>query len=154
MTVNHADTELLVHLGSVAAQADPVPDLVLEMARLAWTTRALDAELLELVEQSTGVPVGVRSTALQPRVLTFEGGDLLLDLQVERVDGAVRLVGQVMPFPLDGGTVTVEQPDGTVVTADVDDLGGFTADGLGDQLLRVRVELVGQRPFATTWFTA
>lgn len=154
MTVSHADEDLLVHLGSVAAQADPVPNLVLALARLAWTTRALEAELLELVEQTTGVPVGVRSTALQPRVLTFEGADVALDVQVEHVDGHVRLVGQVLPFPLAGGAVAVEQPDGTVVTAPVDDLGGFRAVGLGQQLLRIRVDLEGRRAFTTPWFAS
>ena len=152
MTVDHEDTELLVQLGVVAAQADPVPDVVLDLARLAWTTRALDAELVELVAQSSGVPAGVRSTAVEPKVLTFEGTDVVLDLQVERADGRVRVVGQVMPFPLEGGRVVLEQPDGTVVTADVDDLGGFRAGGLGAHLVRIRVEPVGRRPFTTTWF--
>ncbi len=154
MTVSHVDEDLLVHLGSVAAQVDPVPDLVLDLARLAWTTSALDAELLQLVEQTTGAPVGVRSTALQPRVLTFEGADIALDVQVEHVDGRVRLVGQVLPFPLAGGAVDVEQPDGTVVTARVDDLGGFRADGLDQRLLRIRVDLEGRRAFTTPWFAS
>lgn len=154
MTINHTDEALLVHLGSVAAQVDPVPDLVLDLARLAWTTRALDAELLQLVDQTTGAPVGVRSTTLQPRVLTFEGDDVALDVQVEHVDGGVRLVGQVLPSPLGGGSVTIEQPDGTTVSARVDDLGGFRAAGLGRQLLRVRVELDGRRPFTTPWFAS
>lgn len=154
MTLSHTDEDLLVRLGTVAAQADPVPDLVLDLARLTWTTRSLDAELLTLVEQTTGIPVGVRSTAVQPRVLTFEGADVALDVQVEHAAGGVRLVGQVLPFPLDGGRVTVEQPDGAVVSARVDDLGGFRADGLGHQLLRVRVVLEGRRAFATPWFTA
>jgi len=154
MTINHADEDLLVHLGAVAAQADPVPELVLELARLAWTTRALDVELLRLVEQTSGTPVGVRSTAVLPRVLTFEGTDVALDVQVEAVTGGVRLVGQVLPFPVEGGSVSVEQPGGTVVHARVDDLGGFRAVRLGQELLRIRVELEGRRPFTTPWFAA
>lgn len=154
MTVNHLDEELLVHLGTVAAQADPVPEMVLDLARLAWTTRTLDAELVHLVEQTTGVPAGVRSTTVQPRMLTFEGAGVVLDLQVEGGGSNVRVLGQVLPCSMEGGSVTLEHPDGTAARAELDDLGGFRVVGLGDQLLRVRVELAGRTPFTTTWFTA
>ncbi len=151
MTISAYDQDLLVRLGDVAAQADPVPDLVLDLARAAWETRALDAELLRLVAETTGVPAGVRSVVDQPRVLSFDGGGLLLDLQVERAGPGVRLTGQVLPWPDGGGSVTVEQPDGTRTTAAVGDLGDFVVEGLAPVLLRVHLQPVEGAPLTTGW---
>lgn len=151
MTVSAHDQDLLVRLGEVAAQADPVPGLVLDLARAAWETRALDAELLRLVAETTGVPAGVRSVVDQPRVLSFDGGGLLLDLQVDRAARGVRLVGQVLPWPDAGGSITVEQPDGTRTTAEVGDLGDFVVEGLAPVLLRVHLRPVEGSPLTTGW---
>ncbi len=151
MTISAHDQDLLVRLGEVAAQADPVPDLVLDLARAAWETRALDAELLRLVAETTGVPVGVRSVVDQPRVLGFDGGGLVLDLQVERVGHGVQLTGQVLPWPEAGGTVTVEQPDGSRADALVGDLGDFVVEGLALALLRLHLQPVGGAPLTTGW---
>jgi hypothetical protein len=151
MTISAYDQDLLVRLGDVAAQADPVPDLVLDLARAAWETRALDAELLRLVAETTGVPAGVRSVVDQPRVLSFDGGGLVLDLQVERAGPGVRLVGQVLPWPEAGGTVTVEQPDGSRHDAVVGELGDFVVEGLALALLRLHLQPVEGAPLTTGW---
>lgn len=151
MTISAHDQDLLVRLGQVAAQADPVPDLVLDLARAAWETRALDAELLRLVAETTGVPVGVRSVVDQPRVLSFDGGGLVLDLQVERAGPGVRLTGQVLPWPDGGGTATVEQPDGTRCDAVVGDLGDFVVEGLALALFRLHLQPVEGTPLTTGW---
>lgn len=152
MTISAHDQELLVRLGEVAAQADPVPGLVLDLARAAWESRALDAELLRLVAETTGVPAGVRTVVDQPRVLSFDGSGLLLDLQVERVGPRVRLTGQVLPWPDgDGGTVIVEQPDGSRTDAAVGDLGDFVVEGLAVALLRVHLKTTGGILVTTGW---
>lgn len=151
MTVSAHDPDLLLRLGEVAARADPVPDLVLDLARAAWETRVLDAGLLRLVAETTGVPAGLRSVVDRPRVLSLDGGGLVLDLQVERVGPGVRLTGQVLPWPEGGGTATVEQPDGTRCAAVVGDLGEFVVEGLALALFRLLLQPVGGAPLTSGW---
>ncbi|MFI5494971.1 hypothetical protein [Actinoplanes sp. NPDC051859] len=108
-----ADGRLLARLGDLFAQADPPPEPLLELARLSFGLRTLDAELAALVEDSEAandgaVPrraVAVRDpgTAPQPRQLTFQvvgpyGSDeVVIAVQVEALGARRRLTGHLAP---------------------------------------------------------
>ena len=79
------DTALLLRLGAIAAEVDPVPDLVLEAGRAAFLLRRLDAELAELVADSATDRAGVRGG--DDRLLSFEAGETSLELQVTARSG-------------------------------------------------------------------
>ncbi len=151
MTISHTDTRLLKHLGTVAAQVDPVPGSVVELARAAWETRALDAELLELVSDARSHPAGVRAVGTAPRMLTFQGEDVVLEMQLEPTSHGQRLTGQLVPASGEGTTVRVEQPDRPAVEVELGDLGDFAVDVAADVLLRVRVSGLGRRELNTGW---
>ena len=52
MNAIHDDEDLLERLRAICEEVDPTPDLVIEMARAAFSLRRLDAELAELVLDS------------------------------------------------------------------------------------------------------
>src|SRR5262249_46475986 len=58
MNATHEDEALLERLRAICAEVDPVPDLVFQAARAAFTLRRLDAELAELVLDSADEPAG------------------------------------------------------------------------------------------------
>ena len=151
-SIRPADQALLTRLGSVAAQADPPPSMAFELGRAAFATRDLDAELMQLVEEMTGELAGVRSTMTHPRVVSFEGAGVALDLQVISDRGHVDVVGQVIAAPHQGGVVRVESADGSVRVAQVDQHGGFVVHGLPESMLRLRVELTRHNAITTPWF--
>lgn len=118
------DELLLARLREVAAEMDPVPDLVLEAAMAAFTLHRLDAELVELISDSLDQPAGavaVRAPrGAEVRMLSFQSGSLRLELQVT-ADGAHReIVAQV-----DGAEVTGAQLE---TSGEIRDL--TSADGI------------------------
>src|SRR5262249_7326628 len=90
MNATHEDEALLERLRAICAEVDPVPDLVFQAARAAFTLRRLDAELAELVLDSADAPAGaVAVRAAGPadiRMLSFTAGPLRVELQVTERD--------------------------------------------------------------------
>ena len=80
-----------------AAPAGPPPEAV-AAAQGLFTWRTVDAELAELTHDSLVAPrePGVRAAG-QPRILTFEAGALTVEVEVDDVPGARRLIGQLTP---------------------------------------------------------
>ena len=93
------DTES--RLRAVTGEADPVPSLVLDSARAAFTMRAVDAELAELVADSAYDDEGLltRSVVSDVRMLSFEcgtvtGGDRRRERPVVAITTAARHRGR------------------------------------------------------------
>lgn len=137
---------LFEELRKLCADVDPIPEDVVAAGHCAFIARSLDEELALLVYDSgrDGELVGVRS-ATGTRQLTFETGDLTLELEVATGpagsvnQGSGSMVGQLVP-PCPG-TVEVRHPGGSVTVA-ADRLGRFSARGLpsGPMSLRCRAK--------------
>src|SRR3954447_11763618 len=81
-------------LRRIANDVDAPPELVTESARAAFSTRRLDAELAELLEDSdVTAAAAVRLAQPRPRLLSFAAGDVSLELQLEQVTGRIVLRG-------------------------------------------------------------
>jgi hypothetical protein len=94
-----ADAALEQELRELARRVDPVPEQVMEAARRSFVWRTVDAELAELAYDSAASelqPAGVRGAGA-PRILSFVGEELSVDLEVSDVGGGRRLVGQLVP---------------------------------------------------------
>jgi hypothetical protein len=130
MNAIHDDEVLLDRLRAICEEVDPVPELVVESARAAFSLRRLDAELAELVLDSADEPVGavaVRAAGLADiRMLTFEAGPLTVELQVTERDGGRHLVAQVTGVELAAAVLetstarrALETDDGVLITEHV-----------------------------------
>jgi hypothetical protein len=120
------DVDLMARIGATFAEIDPVPEDVLAAARaaLGWGLSAatLDAELAELVEDtSVSGMVGIRGTGA-PRLVTFESESLTVEVEVSPQGGRRRLVGQIVPA--EHRRLALHSPEG-VRDVDVDELGRF-----------------------------
>ncbi|MDX3192853.1 hypothetical protein PV458_30970 [Streptomyces sp. MN03-5084-2B] len=143
-----ADDELMDALRAAAAQADPVPGLVLRQARAALTTRDLDAELAELAFDSDLAEAGaVRAAGEDVRLLSFEAGRVSVELQVEYADGRVSLRGLVTGAT---GEAVIEVA-GERHPRPIDAEGWFTATGLPRGATRLKVTTADGTAVTTGW---
>lgn len=145
-----ADEALLRRLGAIALEADPAPDFVLEAARAAWTMRRLDTELAELVYDSASQTAGVRGAG--QRLLTFEFGEALLELQVTARGKVVDLLGQLLGVPGSGTRVCLDTASGPVEAAVAED-GAFRLEHVPAGQVRLQVAAPDRAGWATRWVT-
>ena len=146
-----ADDRLLERLRVIAATVDPPPMLVDEAARHALATRRIDAELAELLmDSSLATAAQARADGDDVRMLAFATDRVSIELQVEpEAAGTVSLRGLVVGA---GGEVTIETPTATS-TVPIDGAGWFTAAGIARQSVRFHlVEPTGGR-LLTSWAT-
>ncbi len=146
------DDALLAELRALAVEHDPVPPEAVAAARSALAWRTMDAELAELVADSSvdsGDLALVRG-ADTPTLLTFESGGLTMEVEVEAQGGARRIMGQLLPAT--SGEVTVHHRAGTT-TVPADERGRFRADGIAAGPVRLRCA-AGTLLVATDWFLA
>ena len=133
------DEQLVDVLRRALVEAEEVPPEVVAAARAAWTWRTIDAELAELVHDSTVDDLalaGVRGAATV-RALSFTVGEHFVELEVGEDGDRRSLVGQVTPAR-EGG-LDLEGADGrATLRLDVDALGRFTASRLAPGLVRLR----------------
>ena len=144
------DLGLLDELRGIAARVDPVPRAALLAARSAIAWRTMDAELAELTYDSVldDERVGVRNTDTT-RLVTFEVGDVQIEVQVATLGDQRRLVGQVIPTS--AGSLVLDTPDVRVETS-VDPLGRFTFDSVPSGPVRLRfLREDGTRAVQTDW---
>jgi hypothetical protein len=127
------DQDLENELREIAARVDPVPAHLLLAAEAAFAWRTVDAELAGLVFDSL-TTAGSGSRAAEelapvrgggPRMLTFQTPGLTVELEVTRVGGAHRLLGQLLPPG--AAHVEIRHPDGVFHT-EADELGRFAAE--------------------------
>lgn len=150
---HRADDALVARLRRVAEQVDPVPELSSELARATFSLRDLDSELAALTHDSalaTGelVRAAGRSDA---RLLSYEAGELTVELQVTSSGEARTVLGEVQ-----GGTVEriAVHAGGGVVETVPDDLGRFRLDDLPAGPFRIRLETADGRAVTTSWVRA
>jgi hypothetical protein len=141
------DDELMAELARIAVLADPPPDLVGAAGRAALTTRRLDEELARLVEDSALGAVALVRGGDTVRLLTFEHGDVSLELQVEQVGGRVTVRGLILGAT---GPVTVDTPTGER-TARIGPEGWFSIDDLPTGPLCVRLRAADGTGIRTGW---
>lgn len=117
-----ADDDALEELlRQAAARYDPVPPHLILSALEAYTLSSMDAELAELTFDSLTEAAAVRGPGDgQPRLLTFSGAGLTLDLEI----WSGRVVGQIMPPQ----PAEVELLGPARVTVSADALGRFAYD--------------------------
>jgi hypothetical protein len=98
---------------------DPVPWLLLQTAVDAHALVSLDEDLAELTFDSLTQAAPVRGGGEEPRLLTFTGGGLTLDLEFSHD----RVLGQLLPPQ----PATWEFLGTTTTTVTTDDLGRFSS---------------------------
>jgi hypothetical protein len=141
---------------------DPVPDEVLVAARAAIDTRDLDGELAVLVADSnaqeepslTSLFEPVRShTASQnrPRLLTFAGGGVQIDLELGPRQGLIDVIGQFTGTA--PGDYAIQHAASDWQRLDVDDLGRFLFNGLPPGPVRLRCQSSRSTAVVTAWMT-
>jgi hypothetical protein len=139
-----ADRVLLRHLRAVLGRVAPVPNGVVLGAKGLFTWRTVDAELAaeaydSLLDDDTAL---ARSVA-GPRIVTFEAGELTVEVEVDDRPSGRRLVGQLVPAQPASLELRrpMAAPTGAISTA-ADELGRFLLPLPAEvTLVRVRVAL-------------
>lgn len=151
---DEADARLLDDLRSVVQRADPVPAPVEAAARATFIWRTVDAELAELAYDSlldADRLAGVRGDD-GPRVLTFEGPEFSVEVEVAEEGSGRRLVGQLVP----PAPARIEvRHSGGLLRLGADEVGRFATGGVaaGPVSLRCHVAGADGPPLDTAWVT-
>ena len=146
------DKAMLVRLGAVLDELDPMPSEVLSEGRALFGLRRLDEELAELVRDSAEDRSGLLAVRGEGdvRLISFETGPVTVELQVtER--GAVRdLVAQVTGTALVGAEVETSAGRRDIPIED----SLFTVEDIPAGFLRLRLHTVAGRHLVTSWVRA
>ena len=146
------DEAVLVRLGAVLDELDPMPSDVLSEGRALLGLRRLDEELAELVSDSAEDRSGLLAVRGEGdvRLISFETGPVTVELQVtER--GAVRdLVAQVTGTALVGAEVETSAGRRDIPIED----SLFTVEDVPAGFLRLRLLTVAGRHLVTSWVRA
>jgi hypothetical protein len=157
--MSEPDDQLLARLARLLAELDPVPEPVLAAADAAIGTRDRNAELADLVADSTPGQAGgfepVRHTASATRLLSFDGGGLRIELEVVPEDGTITLLGQV--FGVAHPECALESGGGRLRAVwsqpvHLDELGRFLVGGMATGPARLRCRS-GSGQVVTSWVT-
>jgi hypothetical protein len=145
------EEQLLGELRALGKVADPLPSEVSFAAKgsLAW--RRIDADLAELTFDSLledAALAGVRGGD-SVRLVTFEAGDVSVEVEITEAGDRRRLIGQLVPPQV--ARVEVRTTDGHH-DVDADEVGRFAVDRLlpGPASLRCRLTSSG-RVVETGW---
>lgn len=145
--VTREDETLLAGLRTGLSESDPVPSDVDEFARAAFSWRDIEARLAELDFDSVDedVPAGVRSS-VTARMMSFQAGQWMLDIEYDEAAG--RLLGAISPQS--GYTIELHTA-GALFTAESDESGRFTADGVNPGPLSMVLHFSGGEVIKTQW---
>lgn len=123
------DDALIAELRGALDTLDPVPEHVIEAAKASFAWRRIDEALAELVDDSAtqpssrvrsagsapGHPEAGSGASAEPRLLTFRGPGLTVEVEVTQLGASRRLVGQLVPprsaeveVRWQGGSITIE----------------------------------------------
>ncbi len=147
------DDQVLQELAQAIAVADPAPAEVVAAAKASLTWRTIDAELAALTYDSLldddRLATVRGAVTAGPRALTFELGDVVVDVEVADSGVSRQLLGQVVA---DGVVAVVLERAGDRDGIDlaVDDLGRFRATGVGAGPIRLRCRLADSE-VVTDW---
>lgn len=142
------DARLLRRVGAMFDLADPVPPRVRSGARAAFGWRDFDALLARLVDEEMSASVRGQGDV---RLLTFQAAQLTVAVEATEVNGARKLIGQLVPAG--AGEVALESADraaGPLVSA-VDHLGRFSLAAVPAGLVRLRCSLPDGTRVVTEW---
>ncbi|MGW7543498.1 hypothetical protein ACWGKQ_20660 [Streptomyces sp. NPDC054770] len=142
------DADLLEEeLRGAAAVLDPLPAGLLQLAMDAYLLHDLEARVAELTFDSLTDAIPVRGAEDPPRMLTFQAGELTVDVEVTD-DG---LLGQLLP-PQPAGIEVLGGP-AVARPLTVDGMGRFASDTAptGPFALRLRT---GGDVIVTEWLRA
>jgi hypothetical protein len=144
------DDQLLAALGEALRSERSVPAEFIAMGKAAFSLRGLAAELATLTydsvfEDAEAELAGMRSEPASLRYLTFTSGELTLEVEV--TDDAI--LGLLVPAG--PGEVEVHTTDGTVVTAVIDQGGGFTVRPVPRGSFRLYCHAVTGASVLTNW---
>lgn len=144
-----SDDELIAQLSRIAAEADPVPDLLLAAARDAFAMREFDARVAELIyDSAVDAPAGaVRGSGL--RTLSFESADVAVDCEVSAHESGRDIFGQFVAGY--AARVDAQPARAATVTVGVDAQGCFGVSGLPAGPLRLRCHLADGSTVVTSW---
>ena len=148
---DHLDDDLERELRDAAGLFDPLPAHLTAAAIAAFTWRDIDAELAELVFDSLdAATAGALRGTDRPRLLAFEGADMVIEVEIDG-DGAFRrITGRLSPPVAADVSIRHEQEETTVAA---DELGRFAAGGITAGRIRLRVSPAdAARPVVTDWF--
>jgi hypothetical protein len=153
MTDKDATTE--AELRALFGRMDPVPQLLEDGARAAFTWRSVDEELAELMRDSAEAEAEELGSLVRgghgPRQLSFESPRLGIELEVTATGPRERrLEGQLLPPA--SATVTVERPGEDGLSVQADELGRFVLDGLRAGVMRLHIALRSAQ-IAIPWTT-
>jgi hypothetical protein len=140
-------------LRGLAAEVDPVPDIVYDSARAAFALRDLDAELAVLVADSLVDDAGVltRAVVADVRMLSFECGEVTVELDVD-TDPQTHLVTlRGIAVGAVGEVTVVRQDSRSSVALEVD--GRFDAAGIPLGPVRLELSTSDGRRVTTSWVT-
>jgi hypothetical protein len=152
--MNGADDDiLLARMRRIAAEADPPPAYVAEMAYAALGLRDLDGELAALswdsAAEDTRELAGTRGRE-EVRLLSFETESVGIDLQVSAQGTRRAVLGQVVGVV--PARLSIETEEGAQALT-VDDIGTFRVDGLSPGRTRLRVCGEDGSTVTTSWIT-
>jgi hypothetical protein len=117
--------------------------------RAAFLLRRLDAELAELVHDSALDAAGMVRGGVE-RLLSFEGGDVTVELQVTPRGDRLALLGQLVGVELPVG-MAVETATGRAEVS-VDETGMFRQE-IPAERFRLHVTPQDRSPVVTSWVT-
>ena len=145
------DDQLVAELRALARRVDPVPADTLAAVRSAIAWRTMDAELAELIDESSDARLaGARSTDA-PTLLAFASSHLTVEIEIRHIETGRSLFGQLVPAQV--AHVEVRHAAGTVSVA-ADEAGRFAVAGpLVPGPVSVRCT-AGTGVVETDWFLA
>ena len=143
-----SDELLEAELRAAIEQHDPVPPATIEAARAAFAWRTFDAEIAELLFDSArdDVVASVRGAG-GDRMLSFEGGELAVELGVTGLGRQRTLTGQIDPPAR--MSVEVRSLEGSTML-ETDGLGRFSF-GIATGPVSLRVLRGDSPPLETPW---
>lgn len=146
------DDQLLAALGEALRSEQSVPAEFIAIGKAAFSWRDIDAELAILTydsvfEGAEAELAGVRSEPASVRYLTFTSGELSIEIEVT-VDA---VLGQLVPPG--PGRVELRTADDTVVTAVIDQGGGFTFRPVPRGSFRLYCYATNGAAVLTNWLT-
>lgn len=143
---------LMLRLRDIADRFDAPPPIVTDLARAAFETRDLDAELAVLTADSAVDTLAlVRSAVIAPRMVSFETASVGVELEISDADGHVEVRG-LITGPDSSETARVEIHVGAVRRpVPVDAAGWFQVRDLPVGALRVRIAGLTGGAVTTPW---
>ncbi len=144
------DAKLLRRIGVMFDHVDPVPDAVIAAARSAFAWRDFDAQLARLIDAEQLAGSAVRAHG-EHRLLTFEAPGVTVAIEATEVNGARKLIGQLVPSGPHHVSLEAAAQNGQLLTAPVDHLGRFTLASVPAGLVRLKCVMPDGTQIVTEW---